>query len=104
MKTIKINKEKLNELLIIFSNLFPDYNISQNLTGMYQIIKPNNSRTHVHWIELCWICLKEILKTNKSPMTIIKEIEVFGLVLFNNFESLHPIDFIKNKFDLYKKK
>ena len=51
-----------------------------------------------HWFEFCWQILRKILETEPARIRAANIIEIFGLVCFNQFESLHPVDYLYQEF------
>ena len=56
----------------------------------------------VKYVELCWKILNK-LSANLSPLDIVDKIKLFGMVCFNNSEFSHPIDYMFEMFQEFKK-
>lgn len=47
----------------------------------------------IHWFEFSWKILNKILEVSQmSPLKVQKEIILYGLICFNDFESYHPVE------------
>ncbi len=113
MKSIDINKKQKEMLLEMCNKLFPEYKeiileIEDNYEGskdfiQFTKINPNYGDTiYIHWFEFCWTLLNKILESNLSPIKDSETIKEFGLICFNQFESLHPVDYLYEEFKKLK--
>ena len=65
------------------------------LNQMVNTLHPNNLEHELTWLELCWLILNKLCdKRELSTVQIVNEIQLFGIVCFNRFESNHPIDYL----------
>lgn len=110
MKQIELTKEHKSKLLEMCNTLFPDYSLivlTNNKTIRFNYKKhpayETWSKGTIHWFEFCWLLLNKILESNSSPVQISKTIHDFGLICFNQFKWLHPIDYLYEEFKKLKK-
>lgn len=88
--------------------LFPEYEKTwfhsiddEHIVGhLINETNPHKLNLHIHWFEFCWIILNKLSQQIESPLYLTKEIEQFGLICFNKFESLHPVDYL---YEIFKK-
>lgn len=113
MKPLELSEEQKNRLLEMSEKLFPEYGEPQyllsymskdeDLTGSPYIRWYDNRSgkmilVEIHWFEFCWQILRKILETEPARIRAANIIEIFGLVCFNQFESLHPVDYLYQEF------
>jgi hypothetical protein len=114
MKTINLTEEHKSKLLEMCKTLFPEYKYWNLHDGVCDLCSENtldynlegkpewNSYFRTHWFEFSWIILDKISE-KLSPMKIKGLITHYGLVCFNRFDSIHPVDYLYDKFIQIKK-
>jgi len=106
MKQIELNDKHDDKIIEMYKSLSPEIkNIVRDpcfpKTFQYWF-NIDNGTNRVHWLELLWIILDKI--SNKlSPIQIKKLVVNFSLVCFNRFDSIHPVDYLYDKFIQIKK-
>lgn len=115
MKALQLTKKHKEMLLIMCKTLFPELNLEMYYDNdiadsWEEAIKDNScgndaqisfliSNWHkpnaqiIHWFEFSWKILNKILEVSQmSPLKVQKEIILYGLICFNDFESYHPVE------------
>lgn len=94
MKSIVLSKTQKLQLIEMIVLLFPqyktvdiidgscDYCLENKLKLSEQAHPKHNDWVLIHWFEFCWEILNKLM-TNKTPLQITKEIQLFGMVCFN---------------------
>jgi hypothetical protein len=104
MKQIELNKEHERKILEMCKQLFPEL-IAITIEPNGYINAADGEDTYsdlIHWFEFSWIILNKIL--NKlNPIKIKGLVTYYGLVCFNRFDSIHPVDYLYDKFIQIKK-
>lgn len=104
MKNIELTKDHKSKLLKMCKELFPEYCWKNSFEFGDNILVYCTSEgcESIHWFEFCWTLLNKILESNLLPIKSCEIIKEFGLICFNKFESLHPVDYLYEEFKKLK--
>ena len=62
------------------------------------------SYSYSEWLEICWKILNKMNHKFKwSPVLVLEEVNAFGLICFNDFNNIHPIDYLYGVYLKYDK-
>ena len=106
MKNIELTENQKVKLLEMCNKLFWNGCMNKNdfrennilLIAIDKNYKYNHKILSIHWFEFCWTLLNKILESNLSPIKSCEIIKEFGLICFNKFESLHPVNYLYEQF------
>ena len=77
------------------------YNLTKDQTKKYVDLCKTFEMNYYeyNWLNVCWSILNKICEKHiESPIEMVEQIKLFGVVCFNNNELNHPIDYL---YDLY---
>jgi len=110
MKQIELTEKQIWKINVMCTKLFPKYDcvLRRFSTVTYLISWGLKTKDlyegHTPWFEFSWKILNKILEeSKKTPLQITKEIELYGIICFNDFFSQHPVDYLYEKFKEIKK-
>lgn len=87
-------KQDFNDVLCVSETLNPPINVGTEEKPYFR----TSNYFNIHWFEFCWTLLNKILESNLSPIKSCEIIKEFGLICFNKFESLHPVNYLYERF------
>ena len=96
------------KILEMCDDLFFEFSINKEIINenLFFIFEKNNSKTFIHWFELCITHLPQKIANNfntvypKEKHAFIIDLMMKKMLNFSNLEKVHPIDFL---FEMYKK-
>lgn len=100
MKVIQLTQEHKSKLIEMSNTLFPERKeivLTKHNTIRFDWKDKGSYYTHsketIHWFEFSWKILNKILEVSQmSPLKVQKEIILYGLICFNDFETCHPVE------------
>lgn len=96
MQPLSLNQQQNDKLLEMCKVLFPEH--IAHLSVLTHNARKNIffvNRKYIHFYELMWQILNKICELYiKSPVKMAEQVSLFGMVCFNRFKSLHPVDYL----------
>lgn len=105
---IHIDEEKLNKLIYMCDDLYPNFKIEIKTIedDFFIIVKNDDFIIEKHWFEFCIVDLPEILSENsntvypKEKNEFLVDMMLKKMLNYSTMQKSHPIEFL---FDYYNK-
>ena len=97
MKPLKLDENQIDSLMRLCKKFLPEYHyVELDKDTLCVKLRTKNSSALIHWFELMWILADRMFKRKESPIGRSKFAQEFGLVCYNKFFFMHPVDYMYN--------